>query len=176
MHADLSTLVPDLRDKMRLVIDACEKRGFVLRPFFCVRSPLEQAKLWRQSRPLDEIERTIKKIREEGAAYLARTLERAGPSFGRWATNSLPGPSWHQWGEAVDCFALGEQGRAVWSTRYVGYEIYADEARKQNLNAGYFWQRQDAVHVQLRTQGVRSLYTWPQIDRTMWERFGDGDD
>jgi hypothetical protein len=44
-------------------------------------------------------------------------FERAGPSDGPWATNALPGQSWHQYGEAVDCFLVDAQGHAVWESR-----------------------------------------------------------
>lgn len=168
----MNLLVLGFREKAQLLLENCAELGATLRPFFTLRGVEEQAKLWRQSRPLSEIEATITKLRNEGAQFIADTLGDVGPQHGRWATNALPGQSWHQWGEAIDCFVVGENGRAAWSSKHPSYEIYASEARKLGLNSGYYWQRQDAVHVQLRAQGVRAIYTWPEIDRTMKEKFG----
>lgn len=172
MSRDLSLLNPTFNTQVETMLARCLEKGYELRPFFTLRDVREQAKLWRQSRPRDEIQRAITKLRSESAPYIAQILEAVGPQFGRWATNSLPGQSWHQWGLAVDCFVVDENKRAIWSSKHPGYQCYADEARAQGLTAGYYWTRQDAVHVQGPSQGVRSKYTWAQIDQTMRDKFG----
>jgi hypothetical protein len=43
-------------------------------------------------------------LRDRGAPFLADTLTLVAEmrTPGRWATNLLPGSSWHQFGEAID--------------------------------------------------------------------------
>jgi peptidoglycan L-alanyl-D-glutamate endopeptidase CwlK len=171
MSTDTSILEPEFREKIEKVLEGCKRRGFELRPFFTVRDVLEQARLWRQSRPLTEIERVVRKLRREGASFIADSIEKVGPQYGRWATNNLPGQSWHQWGMAIDCFVIPDDGHSVWSSKHPGYLAYAEESRSLGLTAGYFWTRQDAVHVQNYKEGVRSRYTWVEINQEMKERF-----
>lgn len=172
MSVDLRQLVPEFRSKIELTLARCQAAGHTLRPFFGVRDVYTQAKLWRQSRALPDILTTAAKLRKEGAPFLAHVLESVGPQHGRWATNALPGQSWHQWGEAVDCFVLGPVNRAIWAVRHPGYEVYAREAKALGLTAGLYWPtRPDGVHVQYREPGVRSLYTWAEIDTAMKEKF-----
>lgn len=151
-----------------------------MRPFYTLRSPAEQARLWRQSRPGGQIRDRIRFLESKGATYLAHVLGAVGPQNGRHVTNALPGMSWHQWGLAVDCFWL-VGGRADWSTRRGGdrngYRIYARQAEALGLTAGGHWPRfKDWPHVQAGSQGVQSSYTYGEVDAAMRDRFGpDGD-
>ena len=171
MSRDVELLEPDFKTTALAVLNKCKKQGHVLRPFFTVRHPAIQCKLWRQSRSTSEIKQACVILKQEGAEYLSELLESVGPQHGRWATSALPGQSWHQWGEAIDCFVVNGYGKAVWSSRHEGYKCYGETAKELGLNAGYFWQRQDAVHLQKRKDTVRSLYTWRQIDEEMQRRF-----
>jgi len=95
----------------------------------------------------------------------------------------LPGVSWHQWGEAVDCFWL-VHGKAEWSTKTEaqiagglkgnGYLIYGDEALELGLfSAGLGW-GWDWPHVQLpNTSSPLNMHSWEQINRKMIARFGE---
>ncbi len=177
MPAELSTLLPAFRIRVEDLVLACRQRGVEMRPYMAMRDPLEQAQLWRQSRTREEIERRISELRSGGAPFLARCLEAAGTRNGAHVTHSIPGLSWHQWGEAVDSFWVVD-GRAEWSTvRKVdgvnGYQVYAEEAAKLGLDAGGRWRRfKDWPHVQLRPSssplGVLSL---TEIDEEMRRRF-----
>lgn len=183
MSADLNQLVPEFREKVIGVLTQCRAAGHELRPFFTLRGTVEQSRLWRQSRPIEEIEAAAEMLRREGAGRLAQILLEVGPQAGKWATNALPGQSWHQWGEAVDCVVI-ESGHAVWATRLrrngedlgpqPGYLAYAEAARAAGLDAGYWWKNVDAVHVQARTATVRSLYSWAQMEDEMFKRFPQG--
>lgn len=114
----------------------------------------------------------LKKV--EFAPFLAEVLKSIGPQYGRWATNALPGQSWHQHGLAVDCFLLDGNGHAVWDAGNEGYRIYAEEAVKLGLVAGYFWKpRRDAVHVQKPKGKVLDQFTWQQLDVLMQEKFSN---
>lgn len=169
---DLNALEPAFRVKVERVLELCKNDGHDLVPFFTLRTVQEQAQLWRQSRTSLEIKKAINKLEREGAPFLANALENVGPQYGRWATNALPGQSWHQHGEAVDCFVRAGNGRAVWSAQHPGYECYANHAKELGLTPGYLWVRRDAVHVQCRESSVRDAYTWPELDKMMKERFG----
>lgn len=148
-------------------------------PSQSVRTPEQQARYWRQSRSVVEINQAIAMLRSSGAAYLAEVLESVGPQHGDEVTKVLPGNSWHQWGEAVDCF-WEVNGAAVWSTTKKvnglnGYQVYAQEAKALGLTAGLLWPRfKDAPHVQLRADDNprSSGMAWADIDETMRSRFG----
>ncbi len=177
MPADLSALLPAFRIRVEDLVAACLQRGVEMRPYMALRDPREQARLWRQSRAREEIERRIGELRLGGAAFLAHCLESAGGQNGAHVTSAIPGLSWHQWGEAVDSFwVVG--GRAEWSTtRKIagvnGYQVYAEEASKLGLDAGGLWRRfKDWPHVQLRPSasplGAMNL---TEIDAEMRRRF-----
>jgi peptidoglycan LD-endopeptidase CwlK len=154
MAVDLSVLEPAFQRRALELLEACRSRGIEMRPYCAVRSPLQQAALWRQGRAREEIQRKIESLREGGAPYLAECISRAGPQHGRKVTNAAPGLSWHQWGEALDCFWVVD-GEASWSTtRDVdgrnGYKVYTEEARLLGLTAGGKWALADWPHVQFR--------------------------
>ncbi|UFH57480.1 M15 family metallopeptidase [Spirosoma sp. KNUC1025] len=149
-----------------------------MRPNEGLRSPFVQAKYWRQSRATEEIRKAIKELTNKGATFLAHCLDSVGPQHGDPVTNALPGLSWHQWGESLDCFWV-VNGKAVWDLEKKvngqnGFRVYAEEAKKLGLNAGLFWTSfQDAPHVQLRKANSPSkVHTIAEIDQAMRERFG----
>ena len=159
------------------VLDTCAGLGVEMRVNETVRSPLAQARLWRQSRAIEEIRARIAALRAAGAPFLAECIEKVGPQHGDHVTNAPPGLSWHQWGEALDCFWVVD-GRAEWSTtRKVngqnGYRVYAATADQLGLDAGGLWTRfKDFPHVQLRAAGSPAdLFSLPEIDAVMRERF-----
>lgn len=177
MSRDLDDLTADFRGVLDDLLENCRRRGVEMRPFFTLRNVVEQAALWRQSRSSQEVETEIARLEAADAQFLAQALRDAGPQSGRWATNAIPGYSWHQWGEAVDCFWLVD-GKAEWSARRQidgqnGYEIYANEAERLGLTAGGHWKTaKDWPHVQL--QGHSSpgaVFTLAQINAAMRERF-----
>lgn len=163
---DIGSLTLEMRDKVNSLLEACLSKGVEMRFFSAYRSIETQAKLWRQSRSKVEIERAIANLRNS-APMIAETIWSVGPQYGRWATNSLPGQSWHNWGEAVDCFVVSSMGQAVWSSQHAGYGLYAAEATALGLTAGHHWKSRDSVHVQLKPKSVRELYTWTAIEEEM---------
>jgi hypothetical protein len=158
----------DFDEKINVVLKECNNLGYELKPFYTIRTPQEQARLWRQSRTITQINRAAKMLRDKGALLLSELLIHAGPQYGRWATNALPGQSWHQYGEAVDCFVL-ESGRAVWNSNHPGYYVYAKQAMLHGLEAGHFWVNRDSCHIQ--KQVGRIPYSWPEIEKEMVSRF-----
>ncbi|MBN2417366.1 M15 family metallopeptidase [bacterium] len=178
MSRDLEDLTPVFRRTIEELLYACERSGYPMQPFCTLRDPFEQARLWRQSRTREEIEDRMQWLRGGGAGFLARCLESVGPQSGRHVTNALPGLSWHQWGEAVDCFWLvGHE--AEWSVRKKidgvnGYRHYTQTAADMGLNAGGTWHSfKDWPHVQLRREASpMDVFPLPEINDLMRERFG----
>jgi peptidoglycan L-alanyl-D-glutamate endopeptidase CwlK len=172
MSVMLNTLVPEFREKVELVLADCAAQGIIMKPYFAVRSPREQAKYWRQSRTYSQINDALKNLHDWGAPYIADCLQQAGPQHGRWATNALPGLSWHNWGQAVDCFLVNLDGTPNWDGEAFGYRVYAETAREYGLTAGYFWKTRDSVHIQGPNFEVLTQTSWPEIDENMRRRFG----
>jgi peptidoglycan LD-endopeptidase CwlK len=172
-----SHLHPEFGQKLNYLLSACAEQQVIMRPYFRIRSPLDQARLWRQSRTREEINQKIAWLHDQGAPFLAGCIEQVGPQNGPHVTNAIPGLSWHQWGEAADCFWVVD-GKAEWSTqRQVGgrngYRVYADQAAALGLDPGGRWQSlKDWPHVQLRPLGSPAqLHSLAEIDRAMAERF-----
>lgn len=171
MSRDMNDLVPEFKVKVEQLLSNCEKAGYIFKPFFTLRSPLEQAKLWRQSRDTSTINQKIQYLKSQGAPFLAECLIKAGVQNGRWVTNALPGYSWHNYGSAVDCYLVNPNGSANWDTSEHGYAIYAEEATRLGMRAGYFFKQSDAVHVQLWLEGVSKLHSLIEINKYMEHNF-----
>lgn len=178
MAADLNLLVPDFRPKAEAVIAACAALGVTMRPSEGLRDPFVQGKYWRQSRSSEEIKKKVAELKAKGCAFLAYCITSVGPQSGPPITKSIPGLSWHQWGEALDCFWL-VNSKAVWDDALLvngknGYKVYAAEAKKAGLEAGAYWTNfPDTPHIQLRaTSAPSKLFTLVQIDKEMKKRFG----
>ena len=166
----LDDLTQEAREKFAALLARCEHRGAEMRPFCTIRDPFEQARLWRQSRTLGEIVKRCAELRDQGAPRIAACIEAVGPQSGRWATNAVPGFSWHQHGEAMDCFAV-VHGRASWENpdppAYSPYRAYATEAAALGLGLV----RGDAVHVQLRKKEPHHIFEVARLDNMMAARF-----
>ncbi len=178
MSRDLNDLVFDFKTQVIELLRLCDESGYEMRPFFTLRTPFEQAKLWRQSRTTQQIQEKTNMLNSNGARFLAHCIESVGPQNGRHVTNAIPGFSWHQWGEAVDCFWLLD-GAAEWSRRKKvngnnGYAEYALHAKEIGLTAGGYWSSfKDWPHVQLRSESNPGrVYSLEQINQKMSSRFG----
>jgi hypothetical protein len=170
VERDLELLRGEFLAPLHASIDAARARGHELRPFCTRRDPWTQARLWRQSRSREEVHSAIEFLRSHGAPHLSGVLESVGPQGGRWATNALPGLSWHQWSEACDLFLVDQGGTAIWSPDHPGYVALHEEARARGLHVPL--PRRDAYHVQLRIGSVLHEHSWPGIDQAMMEEYG----
>ena len=179
MAIKLSDLDPQFRTSLADLLKRCADLGMVMVPYDGIRTPWQQAKYWRQSRSIIEINKAIDMLKAAGAPFLARVLDEVGPQHGEEVTRVLPGNSWHQWGEAADLF-WELDGKAEWSTTKKvngknGFRVMAEEAEKMGLNPGMLWSGfQDPPHVQMRsTANPRSSgLSWADIDQAMRTRFG----
>lgn len=172
----LPGLVPDFYNKLNDTIEDCAQVGVIMKPYFGVRDPITQAKLWRQSRSVVEISTMVARLRGQGCNFLADCIVNAGPTTGPWATNAIPGLSWHQYGEAEDCMWMVD-GTTCWSTEqggaHNGYLVYMALAEQNGLTAIGRTMHKDFGHVQLRPQGAPDrLYGLVQIDSMMRDKFG----
>ncbi|HFN0790935.1 TPA: M15 family metallopeptidase [Klebsiella variicola subsp. variicola] len=178
MAADLNLVRPELKGKVLKVIEQCQLKGCLMRPSTGLRDPFEQGRLWRQSRSIEEITNRIDMFKKQGADFLAHCLESVGPQHGIKVTNTPPGLSWHQWGEAVDCFWLVND-KAEWSPDILikgvnGYHVYTDAALDVGLNPGGIWNNKDWPHVQIRDKdiGVLDVYSIQEVNKIMGDTFG----
>lgn len=154
--------------RLNNLIDGCRREGVIMKPYSLFRDVDEQNRLWRQSRPSWKIREKIKFLEDRGAYFLADSLDRVGPQNGPHVTNAYGGLSWHNWGEAADCY-WELDGRAVWDTELYGedngYRIYAELAESCGLTSmgqEYGW---DWVHVQLRPESSPArLYSIQEVN------------
>ena len=163
----LDDLDPDFTARVLDVLRRCAKHGARLVPYCGARAPATQARLWRQSRTLAQIESTAADLNRRGAAQIAGLLLSVGAQQGRWATNALPGQSAHQYGLALDCFLMDDQGGANWDPDAEGYKIYAVEAESIDLIAGIHFN--DPVHIEWRERPYDPI-SWPSIQAALEER------
>ncbi len=180
MAADLDQLVPELKTKAIQLAQACRARGVEMRANTGLRDPFEQGRLWRQSRSIEEITAKIAEFREKKAPFLAFCIDSVSLQNGKHVTDTPPGISWHQWGEAPDFFWL-VAGKAEWSTQRLvnglnGYKVLAEEAVKLDLTAGGNWSSfKDWPHVQRPSQNnALDVHSLSAIDAAMKDRFGTG--
>ena len=179
MSRHLDLLIPEFKLKVEELLFVCEESGYPMRNFFTLRTPFEQGKLWRQSRPTEVVQNKITELRNNGAGFLAYCIESVGPQEGRHVTNATPGLSWHQWGEAVDCYWL-LNGNSEWSTRKKidgknGYVNYGENAKNMGLNSGGYWSSiKDWPHVQLRSESnPGKIFSLTEINQEMETNFSN---
>lgn len=168
----LDSLKPEMSDKARALLDNCHQRGVTMQIDYTLRGPGVQAQLWCQSRVQKDIAAVADSLQSSGAPWLASLLKYdPDPSKrGKWVTNALPGASWHQYGLAMDAYAIDAQGRIVWNGDDSRYRIYADEAVKLGLVAGANWSRgRDCPHVQFPKESspLSAGMSWAQIEEQM---------
>jgi len=140
------------RPKARELIHNTRTAGFEVVPYFTLRTPAEQAKLWRMTRGRVEIGNKLQTLYDAGALYIANVIEAVGMQFPGdgitgHVTNAVPGESWHNWGEAMDVY-LKVDGGIEWG-EHEGYNAYGTAAEEAGLTWGGMWDvPNDPGHVQ----------------------------
>jgi hypothetical protein len=176
MSRDLTLLTEEFQIDVGKLMRECTIIGVTMTPYFTLRTVWEQARLWRQSRPFSKIELTVATLRQEGGEYLAGIIEEVGSCNGPHVTNAIPGNSWHQFGQAVDCF-WNVRGDAEWSATVKideinGYHVYAESAVELGLRPGSTWG--DWPHVQKPKESApNKLMSWENINEIMSDQFGN---
>lgn len=163
--------MPEFRDGIDRLITLCSNSGLVVRLSSGLRTPLEQAALWRKGRAIEVIQQKICWLRDKDCDYLANCLLAVGPQDGEWVTNALPGDSWHNWGEAADFLCFDIKGSPINSGDDPVYEDFQRLIPLAGLNNyGPNWKK-DAGHVQLRRNAPHQLYSLQDIDKVLEERY-----
>ena len=153
MSRNIDDLRRTVRPRARALIAGTLELGFEVVPYFTLRTPAEQAKLWRMTRSKSEIGREVQRLLDAGASYIASVINAVGPQYPAdgitgHVTNAVPGLSWHNWGEAMDCY-LRVDGAVMWGA-HEGYTAYGTVAEELGLTWGGRWTTpNDPGHVQL---------------------------
>ena len=172
-------LDPDFLAIVQAVIADLAQQGYDFRVIQGVRSPADQAKLYRQSRSADQVAAAIADLIDKGAPWLASVLDGVGPQpdpndpngSTAWATNALPGAGWHQWGSAADLGLFDGTGAYIGDSPLYKSALAAT-AVAHGLTAGALWKHPDDDHIQMRPEGgATDVYSWPEIDAAMKAKF-----
>ncbi len=151
--ADLS---PVCREKAQQVISLAKDRGADIRIYCTLRTPEEQARLYRQSRTLSQVMAKADALRRKGYPSLADILIGVGAQDGKLGahvTNAGPGESWHQYREAFDA-APFVGGEPTWDVKHPHWKIYGDCVRRVGLQwAGDWTSFPEYPHAQNATGG-----------------------
>src|SRR4051794_36330796 len=127
MAADLNELIPEFRANVTRGLAALAGEGLPFKPYFTLRDPVKQAGFWRQSRSKAVVDDKLQELTGLGCDFIVACFEKAGSQNGPRVTGALPGESWHQWGEAVDCFLEDAAGNAIWeSPKYARFGTVGD--------------------------------------------------
>lgn len=164
----LDLLIPEFREKVETVLAELQAAGFELRPYCTIRDPFEQAIEWRKGVTSQQIAAACANLRSVGAPRIAKCIESVGAQRGRKVTNAMPGFSWHQFGEAVDCVLITNK-RADWDASAQGWVEYARIARKHGLKPGRDFH--DSPHIQFRHHEPHHVFEIARLDNMMAARF-----
>lgn len=122
----LELLRPGIKARAEQVLEACGRQGVDLLIYCTLRTCQEQARLYRQSRTLNEIRIKADSLEARGLGFLAGVLMDCGPvpgQLGQHVTHAAPGESSHQYGEAWDAVPLVD-GKPDWSGTSKAWEVY----------------------------------------------------
>ncbi|MEM3018102.1 MAG: D-alanyl-D-alanine carboxypeptidase family protein, partial [Candidatus Bathyarchaeia archaeon] len=115
MSRRLEDLDAEYRSLFNKLIEEIIISGVTPLIVFTYRPPVEQAVLWRQSRPEWLVNLTIARLSKGNLLQRkqAEALIKAGPCKGPHVTDALPYESAHQFGYAIDLCPLVD-GKADW--------------------------------------------------------------
>lgn len=170
MDKDLIGLDNTFLDKVNTLLNTLKQQDVYMVPISGLRTLEEQAKNWRKGRSSYEIQKKLYDLRKSNGSYLADIIEGVGPQMDpSTVTNAIPGFSWHNWGQALDCYVCheGDEKRLIFqeedplfhSYALPRYQTYATEAIKIGLTPGYFFHMKDMPHIQLHKEEVPTLYS-----------------
>lgn len=151
----LEDLDSEVKNLAQRVVEICVGAEIDLL-IYCTLRPLEdQARLYRQSRSRQTIEKKIDDFHSRGYGFLANILESVGAQNGPHVTNAAPGESFHNYGLAFDAVPL-LGGKCCWeyaSNRPL-WESYGEAVRQCGLEwAGDWTSFREYPHAQLGAGG-----------------------
>jgi peptidoglycan L-alanyl-D-glutamate endopeptidase CwlK len=149
----IEDLVPELQEKAFKVIEECKKQGVDLLIYCTFRSFEEQAFLYKKTRSEEEVRIRYPYLKSLNLDFIIEILEKVKVPFvtiaSRHVTYALPGQSWHNYGKAFDAVPI-YNGKPLWRTNNVEWQIYGKIATKNSLEWGGNWKRFcEYPHVQL---------------------------
>ncbi len=162
---NLEDLEPEVADAAHRVLEVCTEVGIDLLIYCTLRSPAEQARLYRQSRSIETIMKKVRSLRARGFDYLAEILLEVGPQSGPHVTNAGPGESFHNYGLAFDAVPM-IGGKPAWN--YLNareqWDAYGECVRQVGLEwAGDWVSFREYPHAQRGRRG-NPLKTWEAAD------------
>lgn len=147
---DLKRLPVEFQEKIDQLIN---NLSFPILIYCTGRSAEEQAKLWRQNRSIEVIEKKKGILEKYGHHELAKILIDVGPQYGPHVTHSGPGESWLQYYKAFEAVPF-VNGMPVWNYNK-NKEIWQElgrEATNLGINwAGNWLKWCDYSHFQIET-------------------------
>ncbi len=177
MSRNIDDLRRSFRPIARELISKTSGRGFAMVPYFTLRTPEQQAKLWRMTRGKTEIGNKVQSLLDDGALYIANVIESVGPQFPTdgvtgHVTKAVPGQSWHNWGEGLDCY-LKIGGGIEWG-EHEGYDAYGEVAEELGLEWGGNWGFKDLGHVQVAPMSPLNFFdSWIDLSSALERKFGE---
>ncbi len=134
----LEDLVPEAQEMAKRHILLCAEAGIELLIYCTLRDTHEQARLYRQSRTKEQVQKKIDQFIARGFPALAKILREVGPQkSGPKVTNAGPGESFHQYSRAYDCVPV-LHGKPIWGTAGEGAGIW-DKVGKLGKKTGLEW-------------------------------------
>jgi hypothetical protein len=169
MTVDFNLLDPEFSKDVQELLETCEKDGYKFIPIQGLRDLETQAKLWRQSRHATEIAAEMRHLKNLGCDYLASIIDKVGPQpMARWATNTIPGLSWHNWGKALDVVYTDPRLTKIeyiWDGAHPAYGYLKEKAvMSGKLITGYSWAHKDSGHIQVNSSSVNNVLTLKEIN------------
>jgi len=149
----LTDLTPAMREKAQAFFDAAKRNGLDLLVTCTFRSLEEQARLYGQGRNLADVAFEIARCPLFGFGKIEQ-MDFAPRIKARRLTNALPGLSWHNYGEAMDCVPM-KSSKPVWDCRDELWQVYGDCAHEVGLFWAGDWKRfrfLEFPHMQLRAK------------------------
>jgi peptidoglycan L-alanyl-D-glutamate endopeptidase CwlK len=159
---DISKVYPKLLGKVEIVLDNCHKAGSEYWAISGLRSFEEQAKIYAQGRDAN------------GKVIDAKLV----------VSNAPPGSSLHNFGLAVDCAKDKEATKLGLQPDWLApsYQVLADEAKKLDVEPGFYWKFKDPGHIQvpigklgvtLKTLNAwykagKLAKVWEELDKLPW--------
>lgn len=161
---DFTLLDPEFRKLAQQLVENANNEGLDCIPNCGYRSLEIQAKIWRSSRSTSQVNAQIGSLRANACDYLADILQNVRPQLkGPWGTNAIPGLSWHNWGQAMDCL-LFKDCQMIEKGDDPAYKTYGAMAKQLGLRWGGDFSTPDAGHVQLNQKEVPTLYTLQHVN------------
>lgn len=139
-------------------------KGCEIVPYFGLRTLEDQAKLWRQSRATSVVHTEVSRLRDSNCDFLADVIMNVGPQkTAQWATNAIPGLSWHNWGLAIDFYVKDPKtGKPNWDSS--AYKTLGQESKSMGLRWGGDFTKPDWGHVQINQKELTSIYDLKYIN------------